>query len=105
MEFKSNGCDMIWEHGALLPQSKSLGAKGQERGTQTGALNQNLPTNLTYASLYLGTEYSSVLHPCRLSSLCPLDASDQQVSAYRALLDSTKIAQIMPMIFLCSSHS
>lgn len=105
MEFKSNGCDMFWEHGALLPQSRSLGAEGQERGMQTGTLNQDLPTNLTYASLHLGREYSSVLYPHRWSCLCALDTSDQQVSAYSALWHSTKIAQIMLMILLCSIQS
>lgn len=28
MEFMSDGCDMLWEHGAPLPQSKSLGVEG-----------------------------------------------------------------------------
>lgn len=69
---------------------------------QTGVLNQDLPTNLTYASHHLGTEYSVLLQK-ELS--CALDTSHKQVRAYSALWDSTKIAQIMLVIFLCSSQS
>lgn len=81
MEFKTDGCDILWEHRVPLPQSRSLGTEGQERGMQIETLNQDLPTNVTYASLHPGTEYS-VLHPCRWSFPCALDTSDKQVSAY-----------------------
>lgn len=61
-------------------------------------MNQDPSTNITYVSLHPGTEHG-VLHPCRWSFQCAPDTSDKQVSAYSALRDSTKIAQVMLSIF------
>lgn len=54
------------------------------------------PTNITYASLWLGTE-CGILHPCRWSFPCAPDTSDKQVSPCRT---PPKLHKSCSLIFL-----